>query len=285
MNRTHLFLLLSSALLASQTPTARGDGFPNAAPTDIGAKLPKKFEASGGAWHPRLDRLFTVSDNGKIAELNSTGSELRSWSIKGNWEGVAVADPKSDFIYLVDEKLGVIREFDFAKGALTSRAFNLTTATPSPGVPALTTEDLDALVDGEDQDNRGVEALAFVPDAADPEGGYFVAGSQENGTIYKFRLSLHAESQVVYLGKFKSWTYTDLSGLEWDWTRKVLLAVWDKDHRIRTMNADGTMISEWKTPAGTKDVEGLAVNGNSLFIMQDGDDLAKSVRRYDNVPF
>ena len=264
-----LFTSLSAATFSGRVPG-----------TNIGVELPEDFEPSGGAWHPRLGQLFVVSDSGLIARMNNNGVGTQTWEAAGNWEGVAVAKPQSNYIYVIDENTARIREFNFATGKLTSRIFKLTAASTAPGVTPLSSVDKDALIDN--GDDTGAEALAFVPNSSDPQGGLFYVGSQENGAIYKFRLSLNSGSHVTYLGKIKNWNYKDLAGLEYDWTKKILLAVWDSENKIQAMKADGTLIKEWSVPAGSKDEEGLAYDGASLYIAQDKPRPTPLVKRYDN---
>ena len=268
-----MVILVAGASVASGATPA----FPIAAASaNVGTGLPSGAEPSGGAWHPRLGQIFVVSDNGVISRLNPNGVGTTNWSVAGNWEGVAVANPNTNFIYVVDETTAIVKEFNFVTGSLTGRNFNLAAAS------GLTSDDIDALKDG--GDGTGVEALTFIPDATDPQGGVFWAGSQEKGYIYKFRLSLSAGTTVTYLGKFSNWTQTDLSGLEYDWTNNVVLAVWDSDNHIRVLTTQGVELFDWKEPTDTTNEEGLAYNGSSLFISSD-DSSSHPVRRYDNFAF
>jgi hypothetical protein len=248
--------------------------------TDVGAGLPSHFEPSGAAWNSRLNALFVCSDSNAIARLDHN-HVVASWVVPGNWEGVAIADMASNLIYVVNEDSAVIGEFDFLKGKLT-RQFDLTKALPAGGVAPLNAVDLDALTDG--GDSTGIEALTFVPDAADDQGGAFFAGSQENGFIYKFRLPIHHAGTLTYLGKFKTWPAdnTDLSGLDYDPMHHVLLAVWDGSDVIRAMTTTGTILHEWQLPPGSNDEEGIAFDGHSLFIAEDQAPQSE-VWRYDGI--
>lgn len=279
--RKHWFFpaVLAGLWLTPARPAA--GPFPGTVPgTEIGSFLSANFEPSGGAWHPRLNQLFVCGDNSTIARLSPDGGSASNWNLAGNWEGIAIADPASDVVFLVDENTAHIREFDFVTGT-AGRDFDLTAATPAPGIPALTAADLAALVDN--GDNRGLEALTFVPATGDPEGGIFWAGSQENGSIYQFRLSLSTGNGVTYLGQFKNWPadQTDLAGLEYDWAYGMVLAVWDGPGVLRSLTPAGGIVHEWLLPAGSNDEEGLGYDGNTLFIAEDPAP-ASEVWRYDN---
>jgi hypothetical protein len=246
---------------------------------EIGSFLSSNFEPSGSAWHTRLNQLFVCGDNGRIARMNADGSATVNTNLAGNWEGLAIADPASNFIYIVNETNARITEYNFQSASAT-RVFQLSTAQAAIGVTPLDAQDIEALIDS--GDNRGVESLTFVPNAADPEGGEFYAGSQENGFIYRFRLSLSAGTSVTYLGKFKTWPAgdNDLSGLDYDPARGVLIAVWDASNVIRVMSASGVIFHTFALPAGSNDEEGIALSPSALFIARDPAP-ASEVWRYD----
>lgn len=246
--------------------------FPGDVPgTNIGASLPSGFEPSGAAYHPVLDRVFVCGDGGRIARMTTSGSSVTTWNVAGDLEGIAIADTTSTLVYVANEDDGSLKEFNTATSSVT-RTFALTTAPAAPSVAALNAADIDALTDDNSSDGTGIEALTFVPDAAAPDGGVFWVGSQENGTIYKFRLSLASGgSTAVYLGKFKTWTapHNDLAGLEYDWASGNVLAVWDNQDTIRALRPDGTVFRTWDVPSDSNDEEGLAFDGSRLFIARD----------------
>lgn len=236
--------------------------------TEIGGGLASGFEPSGAAWNPVTGKLFLCGDNGAIARMNPDGTATTTWSLTGNWEGITLANQATAIVFVVDEDTAVVREFDAATGT-AGRSFSLTTATAAAGVTPLAAGDLDALLDG--GDGTGAEALAFVPVAGAPEGGEFHVGSQENGTIYRFRLSLSSGTTVTYLGKFKTWTasHNDLSGLEYDPSSGLLVAVWDSQNVIRALTPAGQIVAEWEVPAGSNDEEGIVLAGPWVFIAED----------------
>ena len=188
-------VLLSSAVFAA-------DPFPPGAlpGTLIGGGLPAGYECSGALWHTGLDKLFTVHDGGTVSYMNANGSGVNNWIIGGDLEGISVADPSSDFIYVGVEHPDSIREFNITTGAV-SRTFDLTTWMTGAS-------------------NSGLEALTFVPDAGDPEGGLFYAGLQSDGKIYSFRLPIKSSASSTTVTHVSTITpvagRTDISGLHYD---------------------------------------------------------------------
>jgi hypothetical protein len=177
---------------------------------------------------------------------------VQNWSLSVDLEGVCVADPGSDFVYVGVEHPDSIMEFDLTTGLVT-RAFDLTTWMAST------------------DDNDGLEALTFVPDTGDPEGGLFYAGLQDDGKIYSFRLPIASSlssTTVIPISTITPVTgRTDLSGLHYDVDNEVLYAIYDSDNKLRAMEADGTFLIEWELPGVTQ--EGIAMMGDHLYIAED----------------
>jgi hypothetical protein len=236
------------------------DPWPGALPgTEIGQGLPAGYEPSGGAWHRRLNKFLTVSDGGIVSMMNFDGTGITNWTVPGDLEGIAVADPASDFIYIGVENPDSIREFNIVTGQVT-RTFDLTPWMQGP-------------------DNSGLEALEFIPDAAHPEGGVFYAGLQADGKIYKFNLPILSSTTattVTFLGTITPVAgRADISGLDYDRDNQILYAVFDSANALRAMQVDGTFVAEWDLPGN--DQEGIAVRACDLFIAED----SGKVWRYD----
>jgi hypothetical protein len=283
-------LITCASLLLASGSVCAASAFPAAEPgVEIGSGLPSDFEPSGAAWHPRLQKLFVCSDAGRIASMASDGSQTLVYSLAGNWEGITVVDPSTNVVYAVSEDTGRIVEFNFQTQSAT-RAFNLLTATAASGVAPLSIDDQNALIDN--ADNRGAEALAFVPNESNPvdfSAGEFYVGSQENGFVYRFRLDLLSGTGVTYLGKFKTWlaAHTDLASLEYDPRRDAIIAGWDNINLMRALGRRGEIYNEWILPISTNDEEGIAVggpNGSSLFIAEDPAPAAE-VYRFDGLDY
>jgi hypothetical protein len=252
------------------------------------------IEPSGGAWHPGNRSVWLAGDAGFVARMDRGGGNLRIWAVAGDMEGVAVTRADSPYVYLFNEDDGTVHEFDPTGSGATMRVFNLLAAAAAPGVPSLTDVDRDALVDAGPYnfggDGTGGEALTFVPNPADAEGGVFWVGSQENCQIYRFRLPLvSGGTSAVFLGRFGDWPATDvdLASLEYDWASGKVLAIFDTQNLLRlidphTLSGNGMLLREWSALPG-QDQEGLASDGSSLWIAQDGPGIVDRFDGFDGV--
>lgn len=231
--------------------------------TNIGGGLPANYEPSGVVWHPSQNRLFVVSDGGIVSRMNSSGGSITNWTPGGNLEGITVAFPSSNFVYLGDETAGTIREFNFVTNQVT-RSFNVS-----------------AWLNG--SDNRGLEALTFVPNSSDPEGGLFYAGLQRTGEVFVFRLPITSSATSTSVSLINTFTpvagRTDISDLTYDWNTNTIYAIWDGGNRLRQMQTNGNLIQEWILPGSNQ--EGVALGNGSLYIAEDTSS-THPVMRYDN---
>ena len=82
------------AFAAEPFPTEAMPGVP------VGSNLPSGYEPSGIVWHSRMEKLFLVSDGGIVSSINANGAGVTNWYPGGDIEGVTVAQPQDDFIYL-----------------------------------------------------------------------------------------------------------------------------------------------------------------------------------------
>lgn len=57
-------------------------------------------EPSGIIWHSRLERLLVVGDAGELMKMKTDGSVETTWLVGGDLEGVTVADPDSNYVYI-----------------------------------------------------------------------------------------------------------------------------------------------------------------------------------------
>lgn len=259
---------------SSSTSTAVTDTVPPAAPvacgspdftstpTDIGQLLPDDFEPSGLDYLSATDELVAVSDEGTVALLTPDGSDLVMWSVSGDLEGVTVGGEDDGLIYLGDENPDAILEFDLELGRVIRR-FDLTSWMQGAA-------------------NQGLEALAFVPDDATSEGGYFYAGHQGEGRIYIFELPIQSSrsSQTVrYVGAFTPIVgRTNISSLDYDPSSGQLYAVYDGANKLVTLDENNEVIADVFLPQS--DQEGFVMTDNcDVFIAQDS---APSIWRYQN---
>ena len=221
--------------------------------TTIG-NLPSQYETSGLTWHDGLQKLFAVSDEGIVSMMNADGTDIMNWNVPGDLEALTVADHTSNLIYIGVENPDSILEFDVSTGQVT-RTFDLTNWMTGA-------------------DNRGLEALAFVPDATHPEGGLFYAGLQSDGRIYQFALPIVSSSSSTAVTFVQSMAIeggsTDLAGLAYDPTSDVLLAMFDSLDQLNVIDRDGQLRSRWTVPGAGQEavvfVDGaFYVGDDSLF--------------------
>lgn len=236
---------------------------PEALPAvNIGQRLPSNFEASGLVWHTELQRLFLVSDSGLVASMTDRGEDLELWPVDADIEAVTVANPKSDFIYLGIEHPDSIYEFNLSTGTV-SRIFDLTGWMDGPK-------------------NSGLEALTFVPDDADPEGGLFYAGLQETGQIFVFRLPILSSADsaaVTFIGSiYPIQGIKNISGMHYVPTQDVLYAIYDNTDLLRAMTTDGSLLGQWSLPGN--DQEGVTIKGSELYLCEDYGNEGGAVYRY-----
>ena len=257
LHRRVLVCLLGLAIFSSAGFGA--EIFPIGGPssTEIGGNLPG-YECSGTVWHTGLEKLFVVDDDGNVASMDADGTNVNSASLAGDLEGICVADPSSDFVYIGLENPDSILEYNIVTEAVT-RTFDLTTWMTGPN-------------------NEGLEALTFVPDTGDSEGGLFYAGLQEDGKIYRFRLSIETSASLETVTHISTITPVagrdDISGLHYDSDNEVLYAIFDSAGKLTAMEADGTVLDEWDLPDQEvggigHDQEGITMMGNHLYIAQD----------------
>lgn len=227
---------------------------------DIGGGLPAGFEPSDIVWQTRTQRLLVVSDGGTIAEMDADGGSVRTWVLPGDLEGIAVADPASDRVYVADERARTIVEFDLKAGRVVRRI----------AVPGLETLE---------KKNKGPEALTFVPDSRQPEGGLFWLGIQGDGSVRVLSLPPAAETAAP-AREVRRFTprpgHKDLSGLDWDRESGRIWAVYDKDDLVVVLSPDGRVEASW--PIAGEHQEGIALAPGRLFI---ADDSGPHVLRFD----
>jgi len=254
-----------AAMLAGATPTRAGAPFPGPVPgTPIGMNLPADVEPSDIIFHPRLHQLFVVSDNGWLYQMSPDGSVIENWFIGGDLEGLCVANPEKNTIYVAVEVPYRIYEFDFEQGEVT-RTFDLSPWIQTPW-------------------NLGIEALTYIPGSAPGAGGVgrFLVGLQLDGSIHEFRLPLGSTTdEISFLG---TWTpvpgRVDLAAMAYDRGTDILYLVYDDANLLRAIRPNGAFVNEWQLPG--EEQEGIALDSANcdLYIAQD----TGQVLRYSNFP-
>ena len=221
--------------------------------------LPSGYETSGLVLHEGFNKLFTVSDGGILSMMNPNETGLVHWSLSGDFEAITVADHESDFIYIGVENPDSIIEFNVSSGEIT-RTFSLTNWMTGPS-------------------NRGLEALTFVPDISQPEGGYFYAGLQSSGTIYRFELPINSSTDsttVTFIDTLQvEGNHTDISGLTYDPSSDRILALYDSINRIKVIERNGDLRTQWVAPGSEQ--EAIFYAQGELFIGEDFGSMAQGI--------
>ncbi|MBU0732474.1 SdiA-regulated domain-containing protein [Patescibacteria group bacterium] len=236
-----LFLLI--LILPNQT---KATAWPGDAGTEIGSNLGVGYEPSGAVWHQGLNHLFMVGDDGDITEMDELGNIIHTWSPGGDMEGIAVADPDSDYIYVGIEHPDAIYEVDISSWpwSFSGKTWSLTTWMTGA-------------------DNAGLEALTFVPNgdhayANSSSGGVFYAGLQADGFVYIFDVDLSQSGTVSHKGSFAPLAATvDISGLDYQADTQTLYSIYDSSNKLIETEADGTAINNYDLPGN--DQEGVAI--------------------------
>jgi hypothetical protein len=223
-----------------------------------GGNLPPLFEPSGILWHRRLQRVLVVDDGGQLAMMNSEGENVVTWQLgNADLEGISVADMESDFVYIgVEQNPISIQEFNLTEGQVT-RVF-----------------DLEPWLSG--YGNEGLEALTFIPDTENTEGGQFYVGIQATGEIFVFSLPILSsltDNTVTFVENFTPENMRlDLSGLCYCLQNDILYGIYDSSNVLVAMQSDGTSLIEWELPGN--DQEGIAMGDNGLvYIAEDVDEV------------
>ena len=256
------FVLASSLTTLLAANGAEADPWPGDSGVEIGNEggvggLPSGYEPSGAVWHTGFEMLLIVGDGGQVSAMEADGTNQTTWSPGGDLEGITVADPDSDLVYLGRESPDAVLEFDLMTGLLTGNSWDLTPFLVGPS-------------------NQGLEALTYVD-------GLFYAGLQADGNIYVFRLlPLGVVEHVDTLGAPAG--RTDISGLHYHAETRTLFAIYDSSNVIVEMQADGTFVREYDLIGN--DQEGITLvpdcdaNEARVFVSED----AQEVWRYEAYP-
>lgn len=229
------------------------DPFPGRIPgVNISWNLPGDFEPSGALWHHGLNRLLIVHDNGAIAAVNRGGGDVRVWRCPGDVEAITAIDTQDTVVFVGIERPDAIKAFD-----LDAEAF-------------VGSWDLTPWMRGEE--NRGLEALTFVPDEHLPifpqynlgrgsrygTPGFFYAGLEADGRIYVFDIDLDRDDEVGHVATFTPMPgRVGISGLHFHEPTGLVYALYNSVDRIAVMLPSAVVLYDWEMPRGY--VEGITI--------------------------
>ena len=224
-------------------------------------------EPSGICWHSQRKTLFVVGDQGDICEIKPDGTLISQKRIRSaDFEGIT-HDPSTGLLYIAvegeesiielnPETLEVLREFSLP------RKFDDKVVIKSGG--------------------QGIEALAFVPNMAHPEGGTFCVANQSFSTNDKddisaiFVVELPLRSKIVEpkLLNYFNPGIIDVSGLHYSPVDGHVFVISDACNIILEYSSEYKLLKEFAFPGN--DQEGIAVDdANFVYIAQDSGGIIK----------
>lgn len=247
------FLIIVGISFAGPWPGTNGQ--------DISDNVPGNYEPSDCVWHTVESKLYLVCDEGRVFSITESGANYTTENFGSSYdlEGICIADPNTDYLYLGREAPDEILEYQISTKTIT-RTFEIGEWT-NPG-------------------SDGIEALTFVTDSTSLEGGYFYAGKQTTGQIFVFELPIASSdtAQSVTYVKTLNTNRTDLSGMHFEPTNQVLYAIWDSHNIMSAYDKNANLLHQWQTMP-LYDQEGVAVGNGKLFFGLD----AGPIHSYDFV--
>ncbi len=237
--------------------------WPADAGTEIAAGIAPflpNFEASGLIYHPLLDQLLVVSDDGQVCKMNLEGSQVTCFNLGAlDLEGITLSAEDSPFAYLALEFPYRILELNLANEQLSGNFWDV------PGMSGPV--------------NAGIEAIAFVPNGSHPyadsnSGGLFYLGLQDTGDIFVYDVDLSQSGHITLIDQFTPVIgRSDLADLFFHEETGILFALYDSANILIEMQSDGSILREYL--AAGNDQEGILLIGNcsestgTLYIAED----------------
>jgi uncharacterized protein YjiK len=227
-------------------------------------------EPSGICFHPIRKTLFVIGDSGYMGELKTDGTMLRVERIikKEDFEGVT-CNPATGLLYLAVEGKEEILEVDPDQFKVL-REFKI----------ERTFEGAVRMEKGGD----GIEAITFVPDAQNPDGGSFYVANQGKDLTNTSDASALFELAVPLSDPNPKGTATikrcfsigaiDMAGLQYVAASNQLLVISDKMDTLFQVALDGTVLSAHGLPGEGQ--EGVTFDDDGfLYIAQDSGGILK----------
>lgn len=206
-----------------------------------GTEIANYTDASGIVYHERLGTFFVVTNAGCVKQISTGGTELSSYCTSSwtDFEGITLADD-DNYLYLgleSPQNPQKIYEFDITTNGLTNKIWTLSGMSVATGA--------------------GLEALEYV-------NGYFYAGSQNDGKIYKYSVNLSTSGAATLEASWSPYSsYTkDLAALSYSADTDTLYSLYDGGNRLVTSAGDGTYSNRYQLPTTTINEEGFVVVPN-----------------------
>lgn len=217
-----LALLAPSALAASSWPASSSG-------VNIGANLPSDFEPSGAYYSDETGWLYVVSDEGVVARMTTSGTNITTWNVGDDLEGVTKA---GSYLYLAEEKQNAMYEFNASTGTLTGRSWSFSSWMPGDGT------------------NDAMEGLTYG-------NGYFYT-SDSAGKVYVFSVDLNGSS-VSLVNSFNPTSSSSISDLSYNSSTETLYVMYRGSKIAEWKNGS---VTEYSLPANSSGSEALAFEVN-----------------------
>lgn len=225
---------------------------------------------SGIVYHSERRTLFVVGDKGDICEIQMDGALVKGERIRdADFEGITHV-PSSGLLYIAiegEEKIievnpddfRVLREFEI------NRTFRGSTVLKAGG--------------------DGIEAITFVPNSNQPEGGTFyitnqgfdLGNKEDPSAIFELEVPLKSgPSRGGRAGIIRSISLNavDLSGLYHDQGSDHLYVISGVGNSLFELTRDGDILATYTLPGDNQ--EGIAVDENGfIYIAQDSGGIIK----------
>ncbi len=224
-------------------------------------------EPSGICFHTLRGTLFVVGDKGDVAELKTDGTLLKAARLpQADLEGIT-HHPLTGLLYAAVEGADNILELDPDNLALR-RTFSISRKLNGKTVLK--------------KDGGGIEAIAFVPASAHPEGGTFYVGNQAANPDSPHDLSAVFEVEVPlksggsHAQLLRSWDagVDDIADLHYDGTSGLLYLISDQANRLVAMSRRGEWRQAWDLPGDKQEGFTIDSQGN-LYVAQDSGGILK----------
>ena len=227
-------------------------------------------EPSGITYHPVRRSLFVADDSGSVHEINLHGVFIQAKGLNElDIEGITM-DPRTGLLYAAVEDDEVIIELE-PQTLTIQRKFRI--IRDFKGELLLK------------KGGMGIEAIAFVPNAAHPEGGTFWVGNQSFSlkakaepsvvceVVAPLRTATAAVSEAAIINAYKM-NFIDISGLTYDPQDDVLVLISDTTNLLVEMDREGTILSKYLLPGD--DQEGVTLDGlGYMYIAQENGAIIK----------
>lgn len=242
--------------------------------SEVGGSLPSAYEPSGTVYHSRLNRIYVISDDGRLAYMNTDGSGVTSKTVGGDNEGLTIANESSNYLYIGIEQPDSIIEVT-TEGVATGKSWNLTNWMTGA-------------------DNAGLEGLTFVPNgyhsyADSASGGLFYASLQATGEVFVFDVNLSTSGTVTLVDSFTPYAAagSDTADLFFSKQTGMLYVLYDSTQFVAEINPrTKTKIVDY-TPVPDLNEEGIMLiysypsSTASLYLANDADG---SITKYTGYP-